>query len=218
VDLPGYGRSAYDDYSLPRLIERLTTALPPNAIWLGWSLGGLLAMAIARWQPVAARALILVATSPRFTVTEQWPHALQPNVLENFSKQLQEDSVNTVQRFLALQIKGSESAQQQLRTLKTWLKNAPPPQPQALHAGLNLLRDTDLRAELAQIHCPALLCLGGHDTIVPAAVGKDCQVWWPTLQKVCIKPAAHIPFLSHPQLFLHLVKDFLHGIGLGISG
>jgi pimeloyl-[acyl-carrier protein] methyl ester esterase len=203
VDLPGHGRSAMCEYSLPVLTEKLATHLPKEAVWVGWSMGGLLAMAMARWQ--SARALVLVSTSPRFITAEDWSHAMTPAVLQEFARQLQSDTLGTLQRFLALQ-----GARPQLRALKALLKKTGMPQPEALQAGLQLLQNTDLRSELSQIRCPALLCLGGRDTLVPAGVGEDCQRWWPKLQKVCIKDAAHVPFLSHPELFMHLLQGFLN--------
>ncbi len=209
VDLPGHGRSPMSEYRLPILVEQLATDLPKKAVWIGWSLGGLLALAMARWQPASVRALVLVASSPRFVTAADWPHAMTPTVLEHFAQQLQHDTMGTLQRFLALQVKGSQAARQQLRTLQALLKQTGVPQPEALQAGLKLLQNTDLRSELLQIRSRALLCLGGHDTLVPAAMGKDCQQWWPALHKVCIKPAAHIPFLSHPELFLPILQDFL---------
>jgi pimeloyl-[acyl-carrier protein] methyl ester esterase len=209
VDLPGHGRSPMSEYRLPTLVEQLATDLPQKAVWIGWSLGGLLALAMARWQPAWVRALVLVASSPRFVTAADWPHAMPPTVLEHFAQQLQHDTMGTLHRFLALQVKGSQAARQQLRTLQALLKKTGVPQPEALQAGLTLLQNTDLRSELLQIRSPALLCLGGHDTLVPAAMGKDCQQWWPALHKVCIKPAAHIPFLSHPELFMPILQDFL---------
>ncbi len=209
VDLPGHGRSPMSEYHLPTLVQQLATDLPKKAVWIGWSLGGLLALAMARWQAASVRALVLVASSPRFVTAADWPHAMTPTVLEHFAQQLQHDTMGTLHRFLALQVKGSQAARQQLRTLHALLKQTGVPQPEALQAGLTLLQNTDLRSELLQIRSRALLCLGGHDTLVPAAVGKDCQQWWPALHKVCIKPAAHIPFLSHPELFLPILQDFL---------
>ncbi len=208
VDLPGHGRSQMCEYSLPILTETLAAALPKNAVWLGWSMGGLIAMAMARWQDV--QALVLVSSSPRFITAENWPHAMRLAVLKQFGQQLQSDTLGTLKRFLALQVKGSESAHQQLRALNTLLKQTPIPQTQALQAGLQLLQNTDLRAELSQIHCPSLLCLGERDTLVPASVATDCQHLWPTLQTVCIKSAGHLPFLSHPKQFMHSLQGFLN--------
>ncbi len=210
VDLPGHGRSPMCEYTLSTLTETLVAHLPKEAVWIGWSLGGLLAMAVARWQPASVRALGLVSTSPRFVTADDWPYAMTPAVLQQFAEQLQTDTLGTLQRFLALQVKGSEAARQQLRALSALLKRTSPPQSQALHAGLKLLQETDLRPELSQIRCPALLCLGGRDTLVPVGVGEYCQRWWPSLRKVCIKPAAHVPFLSHPDVFMKLLQDFLN--------
>jgi len=210
VDLPGHGRSPMCEYHLPVLTETLATELPTNAVWIGWSLGGLLTMAVARWHPTSVRALVLVSTSPRFITADDWFHAMRPDVLQQFAQQLQNNPMATLQRFLALQVKGSEAVHQQLRTLNALLKSTGPPQSEALQAGLELLQTTDLRSELSQVHQPALLCLGERDMIVPVNVGKDCQKWWPNLPKVIIKSAAHIPFLSHPDVFMHLLQGFLN--------
>jgi len=208
VDLPGHGKSPLCEYDLPILVNCLTINLPKNAVWIGWSLGGLLATAVARWQPEYVRALVLVSTSPRFVMADDWPHAMSPLVLQQFAQQLQHNTLETLLQFLVLQTQGDEAARQQLRKLRNLLK-ATLPHPQALAAGLKFLIETDLRTELPHIRCPTLLCLGGRDTLVPVGVGEDCQRYLPTLRKVIIKPAAHLPFLSHPDIFIHAVQDFL---------
>lgn len=208
VDLPGHGKSSLCAYELPTLVECLTTHLPQKAVWLGWSLGGLLAMAVARWRPESVQSLVLVSTSPRFVTASDWPQALAPAVLQQFAQQLQRNTLETLLQFLVLQTQNDDTARQQLRKLHALLK-ATPPHPHALTAGLELLITTDLRCELSHIHCPTLLCLGGRDTLVPVGVGADCQRYLPTLRKVIIKPAAHLPFLSHLDIFMYLVQDFL---------
>jgi len=210
VDLPGHGRSPMCEYSLPVLAEVLATHLPQESVWIGWSLGGLLTMALARWYPQSVRAVVLVSTSPRFVTAEDWPHAMRPAVLQQFSQQLQKNTLGTLQRFLALQVKGSETARQQLRTLNALFKETALPHAKALPAGLHLLQTTDLRSELSHIQCPALLCLGERDTIVPVEVGEACRHRWPQLQITSIKSAAHVPFLSHPDIFMPLLQGFLN--------
>ncbi len=210
IDLPGHGRSPMCQYTLPTLTETLAANLPKKAVWIGWSLGGLLAMAMARWQPESVQTLGLVSTSPRFVRADDWPHAMSSAVLKQFADQLQRDTLGTLQRFLALQVKGSETARQQLRTLKAWLKKTPLPQSPALSASLQLLQETDLRPELSQIACSAFLCLGRRDTLVPAGVGEDCQRWWPGLRTDYIESAAHVPFLSHPDAFQESILRQLH--------
>jgi len=205
VDLPGHGNSPMSEYKLELLAEKLAAKLPTDAIWLGWSLGGLLAMAVARWHPKSVQALILVATSPKFVSGKDWNNAMNAKVLNQFAEQLTNDTISTLRRFLALQV----TERQQLRHLQTLLKTNKLPQTAALQAGLELLQDTDFRTELSEINCPALLCLGGKDKIVPVAVGADCQAWWQDLEIAIIKPAGHIPFLSHPENFVSRLTNFL---------
>jgi pimeloyl-[acyl-carrier protein] methyl ester esterase len=205
VDLPGHGRSSMCQYTLPILTETLAAHLPKKAVWIGWSLGGLLAIAMARWQSESVRALGLVSSSPRFVKADDWPHAMSLAVLEQFAEQLQRDTLGTLQRFFVLQVKGSSEARLQLRRLNAWLKKTPLPQSAALSAGLQLLQQTDLRSQLSQITCPAFLCLGRRDTLVPAGVGEECQRWWPDLQTIYLESAAHVPFLSHPDIFIECI-------------
>jgi pimeloyl-[acyl-carrier protein] methyl ester esterase len=55
VDLPGYGRSGgFGRCRWRRWRSRCWTQAPQNAIWLGWSLGGLVASQIA--LPTRTRA------------------------------------------------------------------------------------------------------------------------------------------------------------------
>ena len=103
IDLPGHGRSApIEDYSLSRVAASIAEVAPPHAIWLGWSLGGIVAMHIATTLPSRVTALILVASTPQFVRDDDWAHAMDGAVLESFAQALQENHAQTVQRFLAL--------------------------------------------------------------------------------------------------------------------
>ncbi|GHK56062.1 hypothetical protein KPZU09_57980 [Klebsiella pneumoniae] len=44
MDLPGYGRSGgFGAMSLEAMAQRVLEQAPPQAVWLGWSTGGLVA-------------------------------------------------------------------------------------------------------------------------------------------------------------------------------
>ena len=53
VDLPGHGRSPWHDdlTDLPRLAREVSAVVPAGAAVLGWSLGGMVALEIARSRP-----------------------------------------------------------------------------------------------------------------------------------------------------------------------
>ena len=118
VDLPGFGRShGFGAMALEEMAQQVLERAPQNAIWLGWSLGGLVASQIALTHPERVQALVTVASSPCFSAREDWP-GIKPEVLTGFQQQLSDDFKRTVERFLALQTMGSDTARQDARTLK----------------------------------------------------------------------------------------------------
>ena len=134
---------------------------------------------------------------------------MRPDVLNSFAEVLLQDYKITLNRFLALQVWGSENHKQELSALKQQLYSRGEPQPQALAVGLTLLRDIDLRDEIAAIDQPIMLLGGERDTLVPqaalSAIAKQ-------LRQACvhiIKGAGHAPFMSHPDEVIGLLKAFL---------
>ena len=111
VDLPGHGASRDDATSLDSatLARELAKRLP-RAIWLGWSLGGLVALRAAIDEPYSVRGLVLIASTPRFVVGDDWPHALDAETLKAFGANLAGDYRATIERFLALESLGSDDA------------------------------------------------------------------------------------------------------------
>lgn len=88
--------------SLEAMAQRVLEQAPPQAVWLGWSLGGLVASQVAIMRPERVQALVTVASSPCFAARDDWP-GIKPEVLAGFQQQLSDDFQRTVERFLALQ-------------------------------------------------------------------------------------------------------------------
>ncbi len=74
VDLPGFGRSrGFGALSLADMAEAVLQQAPDKAIWLGWSLGGLVASQIVlthpsvfrRWSPWRRHLVLVLVTSGR---------------------------------------------------------------------------------------------------------------------------------------------------------
>ncbi|TQI77732.1 carboxylesterase BioH (pimeloyl-CoA synthesis) [Serratia fonticola] len=208
VDLPGYGRSQeYGALSLQQMAEILLAAAPPRAYWLGWSLGGLVAGQIALMQPERVTGLITVASSPCFTEQGTWP-GIRQEVLSGFQQQLSQDFQRTVERFLALQTLGTESARQDARQLKTVVLNQPIPSVEVLNGGLGMLRTVDQRQQLTTLTMPVLRIYGYLDGLVPRKVATLLDELWPDSSSVVMPKAAHAPFISHPEQFASIINQF----------
>lgn len=201
VDLPGYGRSGeWGAMTLEAMAEKVLENAPERAIWLGWSLGGLVASQIALNHPTRVQALVTVASSPCFSARDEWP-GIKPEVLSGFQQQLSEDFQRIVERFLALQTLGTESARQDARALKQAVLSLPMPSSEALNGGLEILKTADLREPLTALDLPFLRLYGRLDGLVPRKIVPQLDAQWPQSESFIFDKAAHAPFISHPQAF-----------------
>lgn len=207
-DLPGHGCSvAMQDFTLDDVCAALAETAPAHAHWLGWSLGGMVALAFASRYPQRVARLALAASNPRFTTADDWPHAMAPEVLEAFANALGEDYVATLNRFLGLVARGAPD-NTVLRTLRQAMKTAPAPTSAGLRSGLDILRTADLRDRLPVLAMPTLLLAGAHDTLVPVAALRALAERHPHVQLREFAQAGHAPFISHPQEFVAALEAF----------
>ncbi|MFW0764880.1 pimeloyl-ACP methyl ester esterase BioH [Trabulsiella odontotermitis] len=212
VDLPGFGRSRNAGaMSLDDMAQQVLTMAPEKALWLGWSLGGLVASQVALTHPERVLALVTVASSPCFGAQGDWP-GIKPDVLSGFQQQLRDDFQRTVARFLALQTMGTESARQDARKLKSAVLSLPMPSEAVLDGGLEILKTVDLRAPLAALSLPFLRLYGRLDGLVPRKIVPLLDAAWPDSQSYIFTKAAHAPFISHPDEFCHVLLNLKQNI------
>ena len=210
VDLPGHGRSGPlpPDAALEALAQAVAEAVATPAIWVGWSLGGLVALAAARRWPEAVIKLVLIGATPRFAQGPGWDCAIPAATLDQFGRDLAADYQRTLIRFLSLQLGAGEGARASLRELRQHVFQVPPPDAAGLQAGLRLLRETDLRALLQSITRPAQLVHGAKDRLVPPAAAHYLAAHLPDARLALIPDAGHAPFLSHRRQFLETLTHF----------
>lgn len=210
VDLPGHGYSPYEHQcELHEWAAAVLDVAPPHAFWTGWSLGGLVALAAAAKAPERFAGLALLATTPRFVRSDDWAPAVPGDVFDQFARQLEADANRTLSRFLSLQVRGANGANQTLRRLRTDLSGRPAASPAALRAGLHLLQTSDLRNVLRELGLPVRWLLGERDTLVPAQVAGE----FPGIRTTVIAGAGHAPFLSHPLQCAACLRQFLSDAG-----
>ena len=224
VDLPGHGNSpplsaepAPDGTSpdtLDRMVAAVAAAFAGEAqplIVVGWSMGGLIAMRWALTQPDRVGRLVLLCTTPRFVTGDGWRHAMSRDTLDRFGDELQVAWKLTVQRFLALQVHGSEHGRRALAALRESLVARGEPSRPSLAVALRMLADADMREEAARIRQPALVVSGSRDTLAWPAAGRWLAAAIPGARFAEIAGAAHAPFLSHPDALRVPLVEF--GVG-----
>jgi pimeloyl-[acyl-carrier protein] methyl ester esterase len=212
LNLPGHGgRKPLANNNLQSWGDDLAQQLPDGATLLGWSLGGQVAMCAALDHPDRISRLILLAATPRFVATDDWPHAMETRDLNDFGAALLADPRATLLRFLSLQTRGMEGQKAMLQQLRQTMLAAPPPHEAALSAGLDMLLANDLREAARQLRQPALILHGALDALSAPAAGAWLAQALPDARHVELPRAAHAPHLSHAAEVAAEIRRFVHG-------
>ncbi len=210
-DLPGHGRSpaANGDFTLADVVAELQGHMAAPAVWVGWSLGALVALTAARRFPQRVSQLVLIGATPRFVQAPDWPCAMPPSTLAQFARDLEDDYRATLVRFLNLQMGAGEAARAAVRQLRAMLMEHGEPEPAALRSGLQWLANADLRADLPAITAPVLVLHGQYDRLTPPAAAEFLARQLPAARLELIPSAGHAPFLSHPDATWSALTEFL---------
>ena len=213
VDLPGHGdsREFRSGELEPKRVAEAIAAQTPASIWLGWSLGGLVALRAALDIPDQVHALIEIASSPRFVRDTDWPHAVSAGIFREFAGALVAGFRPAIDRFLALETLGSAHAQEELRNLKAHVFDRGEPSDLALHEGLKVLETFDARAELANLSMPSLWMAGRRDRLVTPAAMRWAAAQSPSGEYLEL-PSAHAPFLSDPDRVASAIMAFTNSL------
>lgn len=212
VDLPGHGYSRDDLDTLdPAECAAVLAVRLPRAIWVGWSLGGLVALHAALLPDSSLRGLVMIASSPRFVAAADWPHGVKLEVFEQFEAGLRHDYRATIERFLALEALGSEHTQACLHELRTHVFERGEPALAALERGMRVLETTDLRTRLPELTVPSLWLAGRRDRLVPAAACAKAAQQSP--QGCFVEfPSGHAPFIGHAHEVADAITTFSAGL------
>lgn len=210
VDLPGHGHSR--DSQVPLTLVACVEAIAaqvPVAPWVGWSLGGLLALQAAVSLPPRVPALAMLCASPCFVRGPDWRHGVSAEIFEDFAHGLRQDYAGTLERFIALEAFGSDHAREEIRQLRGELFARGEPAPAVLADGLELLRDTDLRPALPDLGVPSLWLAGRRDRLVDARAMAAATELAPDAQLQVFAQAGHAPFLTHADAVAEALQGFL---------
>jgi len=167
----------------------------------GWSLGGMLALALLPLLTLPVRGLWLLGTSPRFVAAAQWPG--QPaGQLKVLSRLLAREPVAAQARFQSLLANGAAVV--------------PPPaavDSESLRQGLEILADADLRPVLPGIELPTLVLHGERDAVIPPAAGRWLAAALPHGTFVPLAGVAHALACEAPRDCARHLQEWWHERG-----
>jgi len=208
VDLPGHGESAPGAAGLNNWVDEVVTAIGRPAIYIGWSLGGLVALGAARRHPDQVRGLVLVAMLARFIREAGNDYGMKANAIEATRAGLAGDFSTTLSEFLMQQVLGEPGAAKAVRSLRNDLIDQPPAR-EGLERGLDILFEADFRGQLAAVHVPCLAVAGARDRIAHPDGMAAMAERMPQADLWRIDRAAHAPFISHEKPFAARLREFI---------
>ena len=209
VDLPGHGYSRDCPIPLePHSSAAAIAAATPPALWLGWSMGGLIALTAALEMPQQVLSLAMLCATPKFVRDESWPYGNDAAQIRQLATDLETDYHATLERFMALEAMGSPDPRAELRHLRTLVFAHGEPDLRVLQEGIRILEDGDCRAALPDLTMPSAWIAGRRDRLVPP---KAMQ--WSADQ--CsgsfteIEHAGHAPFFGHVDALVQALEPLL---------
>ena len=211
VDLPGHGINRHVPLSddLNEVAELILSMVPP-AIWIGWSLGGLVTLAAALRQPHKVHKAVLVAATPCFSKQADWDCGVDDSAQQAFADGLENEYEETLNQF-CLQCFGAAWVDESLRRLGNSSATDNAPAKTVMQTGLKLLYGNNLLGNLGKCNVPSLFLGGTRDrTISPESFARAAAKM-PVADSRLIRAAGHAPFISHQDVFLDIIHGFLQG-------
>lgn len=216
IDLPGFGTSApVPEFSLEAVLDHIEPQLPRNAVVMGWSLGGMLAVQLAARFPERIRAVITLAANVKFVAAPDYPAAMSRSINRQFNQGFAQDPQATLKLFSGLLAQGDADERGLLKQLRrsdmgavtdNWLQ------------ALQLLTELDNRAVYAQLAQPGLHLFADNDALVPVAAAELLKQINPQQEIKLFENAAHALHWSKPQAVVESVVRFLkENIAVGVE-
>lgn len=207
ISLPEDEPTDSEIYELDELLEFIEKQVSEPAIWLGWSFGGMLALAFAKYRPHLVQKLILVSSTAKFIASDNWKYAVSLPEFMGFYLGLVEDYPQTMRNFFTLQTLGNTDRLELIQQLEKTIKTTP--DIQALTNQLAILSTLDLRQDLAKINQNTVWIMGEYDRLCFVEAAQQSSKLMPNSSVVILQKCNHIPFITHKKLFVKTVLTWI---------
>ncbi len=209
-DKRGHGLSSCpgDDYTMDELVDdtaRLLRALEVrDCLFVGLSIGGLIAQGLASAHPELVRAIVISNSAARVGSAQLWREriaTLREGGIEAIAD-------NIMQRWFAESFRRERAAE-----VVAW-RNMLTRTPLQGYIGCSAaIAATDFSASTAKLELPALLIAGSEDGSVPPDVVQATADLVPGSRYELIDDAGHLPCVEHPGEYARILVEFMREHG-----
>ena len=207
-DMPGYGASApLTELTFPAIADSLASLLDTldveAADLVGLSFGGMHALHTAVRHPERVRRLVLADTSPAFGLDGTTPQEWRAARLEPIERgRTPADMADSVLEAICAGVLEAGIRGQLVESFGR-ISGA------GFRAAVECLTHHDVRNELPNITCPALVIVGEADRETPVAYAEALAAGLPDSSLEVLEGVGHLSPSEAPDRFNRLVGDFL---------
>lgn len=174
-----------------------------------WSLGSFQSLEMAMGDPQSVAALVLIASTPKFCATEDFPFGQAEGNLRAMQRSFIRDPRMTLGGFHKLcaepvTLPASEIAGRIEQSLTLGIDK--------LAAGLRDLREKDIRAGVTKVTCPVLLLHGEADRVIPCDASRWMKERLPNARLVTLPDGGHDVPLRNADWVAEQVRAFLEAV------
>jgi len=218
IDIVGHGHSdkppALDRYRMNQVAADLVKATGlagfPRANWLGYSMGGRTALAVAANHPASVAKLVLIGASPGLA-TEEERHSRR-NSDEAIAQHIESAGVPAFVHYwerlpiFATQSRLPDEVRERIRAGR--LRNDPVGLVNSLR-GMGTGSQPALHDRLPSVAMPVLLLAGEEDTKY-LAIGQEMAATMPRARFLAVPGAGHAAQIENPDFCAREIVAFLH--------
>jgi pimeloyl-[acyl-carrier protein] methyl ester esterase len=210
-DLPGRGKSDWQPNieTIHDIADSLLPELPKNAIYIGWSFGGLVSISIAARYPELVERFIGVATTPKFVEDNEWPGVPKPGFISGFGEIKDSGYKNFMHAYYESEFANFDVKPEAYPKLLALLAEEPQCDINILLKGINICDATDLRNEFHTISKKIDFIMSSQDGAVLNAAHNKIKAINSNARMHVIPDAHHMSFWTHQKEFKENLEKIL---------
>jgi non-heme chloroperoxidase len=212
IDMRGFGKSdkPWEEYNYDFFADDIHKVLQAlkikDALLVGHSMGGAISLHYAAKYPKMhiAKLMLCGAAAPSFTQKEDYPYGMTEQQVNDLLKLCESDRAKMLTNFGKIFFHKEISPE-----LAQWFwMTGMDASAYATAACIELLRDADLRSDLAKVTIPTLIAHGIHDKICPYEFAKILNKGIAHSQLITFEESGHGLFYDEREKFNKTVMDF----------
>lgn len=184
-----------------------------NAVLVGWSLGGQIALQAYEKLAKKCAGLVLVSATPRFTASDDFPYGLVRTEADGMRLKVQRSLERALGGFHSrLFVEGEFESAAVAAEVKLLIATLPLPDKKEVLEALEELTVADMRHCLASIMTPTLIVNGDQDRVCLPRASQYLKEHIGNAKQTIFLCCGHAPFLSRSHEFNAELVRFVRSV------